>query len=169
MHEPGFIHTHDPASRFCRRGSWRKFGRGWPPADEGNRLKLFGLPSERLHENTSLVSLGLDSIRSVGLSRALRQHGYPTNVIDIIGNLTKQKLGNLCARSGGHSAQVKIDEGILSLQKRRERIKASFDPLTCKLSVDDEVEIFPTTALQAGMISQVCIPSCLRIMALKMP
>lgn len=121
--------------------------------------KFFGLSSERLHPDTSLISLGLDSIRSVGLSKILRQHGYSTNAVDIMGNPSLRKLGALCGRSLGHSVQqVESDQGVFSLQKQCERIKASLDPSVCKLSIDDEVEIFPTTALQAGMISQVLFP-----------
>lgn len=119
--------------------------------------KFFGFPSERLQPNTSLISLGLDSIQSVGLSKILRQHGYFLRAMDIMENPTLQELGVLCTRSLDHSAQVEIEQGILSLQKRCENIKATLNPLTCKLSVDDEVEIFPTTALQNGMISQVTI------------
>jgi len=119
---------------------------------------FFGFPSEQLHPNTSLISLGLDSIRSVGLSKILRLHGYSTNAADIMGNPSLQKLGILCARSLGHSAQqVECDQGVLFLQKQCKRIKAILDPSVCKLSIDDEVEIFPTTALQAGMISQVLV------------
>lgn len=117
--------------------------------------KFFGFPSERLRPNTSLISLGLDSIQSVSLSKILRQHGYYLTGADIMGNPILQKFGVLCARSRSHSAQVEIEQGIFSLQKQRERIVASLDPSSCKLSIDDEVEIFPTTALQTGMISQV--------------
>lgn len=117
--------------------------------------KFFGVPSERLHPHTSLISLGLDSIRSVGLSKILRQHGYSTSAADIMGNPILWKLGGSRAGSRGHSVQAEIDQGILSLQKQCERIKASLNPSTCKLSIDDEVEIFPTTALQTGMLSQV--------------
>ncbi|KAH0827172.1 hypothetical protein J3R83DRAFT_4863 [Lanmaoa asiatica] len=116
--------------------------------------KFFGFPPERLHPNTSLISLGLDSIRSVGLSKILRQHGYSTKAADIMGNPILRKLGVFCARSLGHSAQAEIDQGVLFLQRQCERIKASLNPSTCKLSINDEVEIFPTTALQTGMISQ---------------
>ncbi|KAG8217719.1 hypothetical protein J3R82DRAFT_5877 [Butyriboletus roseoflavus] len=118
--------------------------------------KFFGFPSERLRPYTSLISLGLDSIRSVGLSKILRQHGYATNAADIMGNPILRNLGVSCARSLGHSAsvQTEIDQGVLSLQKQCERILANIDLSTCKLSIDDEVEIFPTTALQTGMISQ---------------
>lgn len=116
---------------------------------------FLGVPLERLHPHTSLISLGLDSIRSVGLSRILRQHGYSTNAADIMGDPILRKLGVLHARSPGRSVQAEIDQGVLSLQKQRERTQASFDPSTCKLSIDDEVEIFPTTVLQTGMLSQV--------------
>lgn len=118
---------------------------------------FFGVPLERLHPHTSLISLGLDSIRSVGLSKILRQHGYSASAADIMGNPILWKLGVSLARarSRGHSVQAEIDRGILSLQKQCERIKASLNPSTCKLSIDDEVEIFPTTALQTGMLSQV--------------
>jgi aryl carrier-like protein len=120
--------------------------------------KFFGFPSERLHPDISLISLGLDSIRSVGLSKILRQHGYSANAMDIMGNPSLRKLSVLCARSLGHSVrQVESDQGVLSLQKQYERIKASLDPSVCKLFIDDEVEIFPTTALQAGMLSQVFV------------
>lgn len=116
---------------------------------------FFGLPSERLHPNTSFISLGLDSIQSVGLSRVLRQHGYSLKAADIMENPNLRTLAFLRARSLGRSAQVEIEQGVHSLQKQREKIMASLDPSSCKLSIDDEVEIFPTTALQTGMISQV--------------
>ena len=119
---------------------------------------FFGFPSEGIHPNTSFISLGLDSIRSVGLSKILRQHGYSTNAVDIMENPTLRKLGVSCTRSLGHSVQqAESDQGVLSLRKQRERIKASLDPSAYRLSIDDEIEIFPTTALQAGMISQVFV------------
>ncbi|KAG9318679.1 hypothetical protein JVU11DRAFT_774 [Chiua virens] len=115
---------------------------------------FLGFPPEQLRPDASLVSLGLDSIRSVGLSRVLRQHGYPASAADIMEKPFIRKLAVLFARPSDHSVRQEVDRSVLSLGQQCERIKSSLDPSTCKLSIDDEVDVFPTTALQTGMISQ---------------
>ncbi|KAF9227677.1 hypothetical protein BS17DRAFT_726077 [Gyrodon lividus] len=121
--------------------------------------QFLGIPSERLHPSTSLISLGLDSIRSVGLSKTLRKNGYPVTAAYIMKHPSLQKLGVLCGRSSDRPVQEGIDQSIRFIHGQREKLGACVDSSVYKLSVDDEVDLFPTTALQAGMLSQTVATS----------
>ncbi|CAL1704680.1 unnamed protein product [Somion occarium] len=115
------------------------------------------LDADLLTIDTSLIGLGLDSIRSVGLSRVIRAQGYKISSVDLMkystvrrlaSFLVNQKTGNVddarVSRSAEHPA---FNQELASLQK-------AVDVDSCKLSSDDVVKIFPTTMLQAGMLSQ---------------
>ncbi|KIJ69297.1 nonribosomal peptide synthetase [Hydnomerulius pinastri MD-312] len=116
--------------------------------------QFLGISLEQLLPGTSFISLGLDSITSVGLSKALRQHGYTVTGADIMKHSSLQKLGALVSRSSDRVAQEEIDQSTLFMSNECERLKASAGRSAYKLSTDDEVDLLPTTALQAGMLSQ---------------
>ncbi|KAF9246318.1 hypothetical protein BU15DRAFT_39806 [Melanogaster broomeanus] len=120
--------------------------------------QFLGIQPEQLPPTTSLISLGLDSIRSVGLSKALRQNGYSITAADIMRHPSLQKLSILCGRSSG-AVQEEIDQSIRFMHDQYEKLRVCFDSSACKLSTDDKVYLFPTTALQAGMLSQTVASS----------
>ncbi|KAF8844469.1 AMP-binding-domain-containing protein [Paxillus ammoniavirescens] len=121
--------------------------------------QFLGVPLEQIFPSTSFISLGLDSIRSVGLSKVLRQNGYPVTAADIMKHPSLQRLGNLCSRSFRRLVQEEIDQSIRFMHDQCEKLEARVDLSAYKLSVEDEVDLFPTTALQAGMLSQTVATS----------
>ncbi|EMD38714.1 siderophore biosynthesis enzyme [Gelatoporia subvermispora B] len=107
-------------------------------------------------EGVSLVALGLDSIRSVGLSRVLRKEGIELASAEIMKLATPRRM----AASAGKKISIpsttkhKIDAYASSFARERDRIRAALDAASVSLSPDDEVDVFPVTTLQAGMLSQ---------------
>lgn len=108
------------------------------------------LDMESIHEDTLLLSLGLDSLKAVALSRRLEERGVHILPVDMIRAGTVRRLA-LSANVAGSSEEVE-DETLLA----RERILSDdLDLNALKLDDKDEVHITMTTALQAGMLSQV--------------
>ncbi|KAI9064453.1 hypothetical protein FKP32DRAFT_1591881 [Trametes sanguinea] len=105
--------------------------------------------------DTSLLSLGLDSIKSVGLSRKLSHEGLRLSSADIMGLSTPRRLA---ARLQKAEKSVKQGDGTeavtVSFKADCELVRGAIDLSTIKLSGDDDVQVFPTTTLQAGMLSQ---------------
>ncbi|KAI0647071.1 hypothetical protein C8Q79DRAFT_1000106 [Trametes meyenii] len=85
-----------------------------------------------ISEETSLLSLGLDSIKSVGLSRKFTTEGLPLTSADIMRLSTSRRLAAFIQQN-----------------------KTTVDVAAVKISPEDDVNVFPTTTLQAGMLSQV--------------
>lgn len=113
---------------------------------------------EHLLLTTSLISAGLDSIRAVGLSRFLRQRGYTVTAADILRHPTLRQLSVFADPS--RSVQHETGDGSKEfLHRELERLQEYVDPPAYKLCVEDEVSLFPTTELQAGMLSQTLATS----------
>ncbi|KAJ3550989.1 hypothetical protein NMY22_g88 [Coprinellus aureogranulatus] len=107
-------------------------------------------------DTTSFITLGLDSIKAVGLAKRFTKLGHKVTSVEILRVPTIQALTELISsRTSSPAAQV-------SPQSRQndvygaalEKIRSEVDVARLKLSHDDEVAIFPATALQAGMLSQ---------------
>ena len=133
------------------------------PIDKEIRDKILSVVSQflkidlaQISETTSLIALGLDSIKSVGLSRAFRKQGIDIRSLDIMRHPTVRRIAS-------HSNQTDKSQGVQSeeaeqarlISERREQIASSVDRETWKLDEKDEVQLYPTTILQAGMLSQV--------------
>ena len=109
------------------------------------------IPTENLREESSLLSLGLDSLKAVTLSHRLGERGISIQPIDII------RAGSI---RGVASASVRESEQETS---SREESVSELDQLlwqdlpseSVRLGGDDQIEITAATALQAGMLSQV--------------
>ena len=109
------------------------------------------ISAENLREESSLLSLGLDSLKVTTLSHRLRERGISIQPIDII------RAGSV---RGVASASVRESEQDTSSQ---EESVSELDQLlwqdlpleSIRLDSDDQVEITAATALQAGMLSQV--------------
>ena len=104
-----------------------------------------------VHNDTSFISLGLDSIRAIGLAKALKQvDGYQTiSAVDI---MQKPSIGDLAGRSSalddtteGEASAKPVGRHALSLD--------DIDVEAAKLNVKDEIRVHPTTTLQAGLLS----------------
>ncbi|KAG6336405.1 hypothetical protein ID866_2678 [Astraeus odoratus] len=114
------------------------------------------VPREEVHPSVSLLSLGLDSIRALGLSKLLRQHGYAMTATDILKHPSLKQLSTFIDSSRPNSREIN-DTSQEFLRREQGKIGKYVDLSTYKLSIDDEVSLFPTTALQSGILSQVCI------------
>ncbi|KAI6036271.1 hypothetical protein BKA83DRAFT_4160555 [Pisolithus microcarpus] len=115
--------------------------------------EFLGVSPDYLLPTTSLISVGLDSIRAVGLSRFLRQRGYTVTAADILRHATLRQL-TVFARPSGLVREEADDASKDFFQRQLEELRGYVDPLTYKLCAEDEVSLFPTTELQAGMLSQ---------------
>jgi len=104
--------------------------------------------------STSLFSLGLDSIKSVGLSRALKKLGHNVASIDI---LHHPSLGQLSVFIQNINTQHVGDHDDGTFSDLCRRIGDSFDGSSLALSPNDAVTLHPTTVLQSGMLSQVSL------------
>ncbi|TDL27310.1 hypothetical protein BD410DRAFT_714619 [Rickenella mellea] len=115
--------------------------------------QFLDLPLNQVQPLSSLISLGLDSIKAMGLSSKLRTAGVAVSAIDLM----KHSNIRLLVAHYGKSVQkmlgtVSAEEHVLS-QSRKE-IMRSFNSDSVKLSSSDNVELYPVTTLQAGMLSQ---------------
>lgn len=115
---------------------------------------FMGFKPEILTPAISFISLGLDSIKSVGLSKAISKAGYHVTSTDILRNATLNELAVLIQTKKSvagdpiaHRSQSTLDIN--------PAILSEITPESVRLSVDEEVQFFPTTALQTGMLSQV--------------
>ena len=109
------------------------------------------IPTENLREESSLLSLGLDSLKAVTLAHRLRERGISIRPIDII------RAGSIRG-----VAAVSVGESERDTSSHEEN-GSELDQLlwqdlsleSVRLGRDDKIEITAATALQAGMLSQV--------------
>ncbi|KAG6874203.1 hypothetical protein C0995_003749 [Termitomyces sp. Mi166 len=113
--------------------------------------EFLGINEALLTESTSFISLGLDSIKSVGLSRTLKRLGYDIRAEDIMKYASLRMLTSRLTSSHTVSDDFNNDS---ALSTALARIRSLFAEDDLKLSPTDTVTLFPTTALQAGMLSQ---------------
>ncbi|KAI0374911.1 hypothetical protein BV20DRAFT_961134 [Pilatotrama ljubarskyi] len=106
-----------------------------------------------IFDDTSLLSLGLDSIKSVGLSRKFSTAGLTLSSADIMRFSTPRRLALHVQQTKASSTNGE-DRLKLSFNAECNKLASAIDPNTVKLSDDDVVMVFPTTTLQAGMLSQ---------------
>jgi len=112
---------------------------------------LLRIPTENLQEESSLLSLGLDSLKAVTLSHRLRERGISVQPIDII---RAGFIRGVASASVGGSEQETSSEA--ESGSELDQILQQGLPLeSVRLERDDQVEITAATALQAGMLSQV--------------
>ncbi|OJT03537.1 Nonribosomal peptide synthetase 2 [Trametes pubescens] len=137
-------------------------GDGLPPdvvVDEGILERIREIASQFLRIDakliageTSLLSLGLDSIKSVGLSRQFSKEGFALSSADIMRLSTLSRLA--VHVQGKASAPQDGERMVSSFKEERDKLVREMDMAAIRLSEDDEVSVFPTTTLQAGMLSQ---------------
>ncbi|KAL0946575.1 hypothetical protein HGRIS_012777 [Hohenbuehelia grisea] len=122
-----------------------------PDGDLARRLRtsiadFLQVGADLIKDDTSFISLGLDSIKAVGLSRRLRKEGIvevpPQRLIT---DCTLAKLLGSAAGPQSPPAPALTTARTMSLRfAERENLR---------LSTDDHVTAYATTALQAGMLS----------------
>ncbi len=136
-----------------------------PPPDEVlGRVRevvsdFLRLDPSLLLDNTSLISIGLDSIRSVGLSRAFQAQGFHTSSVSIMSHPTLIGIASRLSRELPEPVPTSEHQPILSFKNDCRIIRDALGSSNLGLSPGDHVELFPTTTLQAGMLSQV-LPIC---------
>lgn len=108
-----------------------------------------------LTPSMSFVSLGLDSIKSVGLAKLLSKNGFPVTSTELLQNSSLISTANCVAlkprtnqdeTQDQHQPIIRVDDNAVSEIKNQRKIE---------LTADDAVSFHPTTALQTGMLSQV--------------
>ncbi|KAG2349803.1 hypothetical protein BDR05DRAFT_923562 [Suillus weaverae] len=121
--------------------------------------QFLGVDSQRLWSRTSFIALGLDSIRSVGLSRVLKEEGYHVSAAELMKSACLaglESLPTLFQDAGRAQSEIEARD---QLQEECRILESHFDVATCRFSDRDEARILPTTALQAGMLSQTVVSS----------
>ncbi|KAG6905512.1 hypothetical protein DXG01_002281 [Tephrocybe rancida] len=104
-----------------------------------------------LIERVSFLTLGLDLIKPMGLARALRKLGHNIQAEEIMKYASLQmanRLGSSHLASGDSSHLLVFSSAV-------EKIRQSFSTDDLRLSLSDQALLFPTTALQAGILTQV--------------
>lgn len=102
----------------------------------------------------SLFSFGLDSIKSLGLSRKLRDNGYAISAAELMRRQTLRRIAAYFRLKAADSTSETVEASNL-LKNALDGIVKEVDVPSLKLHEDDSVSIFPATALQSGMLSQV--------------
>jgi aryl carrier-like protein len=110
---------------------------------------FLGLSDEECSTSTSLLSLGLDSIKAVTLSKKLREAGYPISASNIMRTPIIRKLWKLVSSSqSSRGRRIAEDVSTFSVSPT--------GPLEIKpLHSEDKIQLYFATALQSGMLSQV--------------
>ncbi|KAG2157195.1 hypothetical protein DEU56DRAFT_8353 [Suillus clintonianus] len=121
--------------------------------------QFLGVDPQRIWSRTSFIALGLDSIRSVGLSRALKEEGYHVTASELMKSACLAGLESLPTLFQDVDRVQLESEAWDLLQEECRILESHFDVATCRFSDRDEARVFPTTALQAGMLSQTVVSS----------
>ncbi|KIY43686.1 hypothetical protein FISHEDRAFT_78528 [Fistulina hepatica ATCC 64428] len=110
---------------------------------------FLGLDTAAIQPFTSFISLGLDSLKAVALSREFASRGLIFSAIDIVSADSVRKLSALASAS---VSAVEEDPGWLDSVKRS--LTDALHDADVRLADDDVVDYRPCTSLQAGMLSQ---------------
>lgn len=109
------------------------------------------IPAENVREDSSLFSLGLDSLKAVALSQRLRERGLFISPVDAI------RAGSV--RGVASASMTKRQQEIPSQEESgselEKLLRQDLSADSVRLGRDDQVEITAATALQAGLLSQV--------------
>lgn len=109
------------------------------------------IPVDTVREESSLLSLGLDSLKAIALSQRLRERGVSLSPVDIIRTGSVGRLALAPAMENQQGSFSK--EG--SVTELDQLLQRDIPMEMVRLDKEDQVEITAATALQAGMLSQV--------------
>ncbi|KAF9564589.1 peptide synthetase [Agrocybe pediades] len=113
---------------------------------------FMGFDSVLLTPSTSLISMGLDSIKSVGLAKSLDRQGFKITSTDLLRHPTLLQLtGMLRSRENSTSALLPTTTSVLLEEAH---VPGDIVRDQIQYSAADAVQLYPTTALQTGMLSQ---------------
>ncbi|KLO14184.1 AMP-binding-domain-containing protein [Schizopora paradoxa] len=119
--------------------------------------RFLDISPDKLDANASLVSLGLDSIKSIGLSRSLKADGLKITAVELMQHSSLRRLARFLQSGSAESVvanKVYTTDATELLESRRREIAAIVNVHDLQLGDDDLVDLFPTTDLQSGMLSQ---------------
>ncbi len=109
-----------------------------------------------LSPSTSFVSMGLDSIKSVGLSKVITMGGHPVSSTTVLRNASLLQLVSCIISQSSHSdTEEDFNAARRSVVVVDQGITTEIFGHNIKFEDEDVVQLFPTTALQSGMLSQV--------------
>ena len=117
--------------------------------------RFLSVDEQRFAATTSLITLGLDSIKSMGLVRLLRQEGLRLTAVELMRYPTIRRIAARQQPSEEKVVDSEERQAEAILNESLAEISAVFDAQSVKISDEDVVEVFPTTELQSGMLSQV--------------
>ena len=109
------------------------------------------IPVDSVREGSSLLSLGLDSLKAITLSHRLRERGISVSPMDII---RAGSVRGIASASVAEKQQKNISQGG-SISELDQLLRKDIPVEAVRLGKEDRVEITAATALQAGMLSQV--------------
>lgn len=111
------------------------------------------MSTENVREESSLLSLGLDSLKAVSLSHRLTERGVSISPMDIIraGSVRGIALASVMEIQ---QEGVRQDQSVSELDQL---LRQDLSLESVRLGRGDQVEITAATALQAGMLSQVIL------------
>ncbi|KAF8654172.1 hypothetical protein AX16_003701 [Volvariella volvacea WC 439] len=118
-------------------------------------ISNFLLVDSRLFTDaTSFISMGLDSIKSVGLAKQLKKAGYQLSAVDLMRYHTIPLLAAHISTRTQLTDDLQAPAGEeLILRRKLDQIQQNIDLASLKFTPDDEVTIYPTTSLQTGMLT----------------
>ncbi|KAJ3563111.1 hypothetical protein NP233_g9148 [Leucocoprinus birnbaumii] len=114
--------------------------------------EFLGVDKIILGNSTSFISLGLDSIKSVGLARALQRQGFKASPNHILRFSTLELLAT--ALTSANASLTQDDQIDPLYHDFLQRLQGSVNAQALALGTGDKIAIYPTTALQAGMLSR---------------
>ncbi|KAF9783958.1 hypothetical protein BJ322DRAFT_1067759 [Thelephora terrestris] len=113
------------------------------------------IPTENVREDSTLLSLGLDSLKAVALSQRLRERGLFISPVDVV------RAGSV--RGIVSASTTERQQGIPSPEENgselEQLLQQDLPPESIRLDIDDQIEITAATALQAGLLSQTIASS----------
>jgi len=117
-------------------------------------VDFLGVNPSIMAPSTPLISLGLDSIKAVGLAKRINKLGYKVTSTDVLRAASIDRLAQVIGAKPSQADQNSgAGDGAYDAMKRKILDKVDINSL--KLCPDDEPAVHPATALQSGMLSQV--------------
>jgi aryl carrier-like protein len=117
--------------------------------------EFLGVSGDVLTDSTSFVSLGLDSIKAVGLAKRINKLGYNVNSVEVLKASTIQKLAEVISAKSSRDEEKSQAQVESMFEATLASLRKKIDINSLKLSPGDNPGVYPATALQAGMLSQV--------------
>jgi amino acid adenylation domain-containing protein len=124
--------------------------------DNANKLRkvlaeLTDIELENIHEDTSILELGLDSIDAIKLSSKLKKCGLNLPVSGIMRGLTVPKMLSYIS----HTTDATVEQSTFhaELEMRKDKLRSYIDRQDISTSQDQD--ILPLTPLQEAMVAEM--------------